>query len=125
MIRGWRVSLRHLKLAGITVRNVDFTALTLETEAAANRYIRQIDDMGGMIVAIEQGFPQKEIAAWELAVLLEGIDFSKGKRRKRYALPIMGLPIFPCSTSTFGWKRIWRRAPITSRVWSANMCGVS
>ena len=37
--------------------------LTLETEAAANRYIRQIDEMGGMIAAIEAGFPQKEIAA--------------------------------------------------------------
>ena len=36
--------------------------LTLETEAAANRYIRQIDDMGGMIAAIEAGFPQTEIA---------------------------------------------------------------
>ena len=30
---------------------------------------------------------RKEIAAWELAVLLEGIDLSQGKRRKRYALP--------------------------------------
>jgi hypothetical protein len=30
---------------------------------------------------------RKEIAAWELAVLLEGIDLSKGKRRKRYSLP--------------------------------------
>ena len=28
-----------------------------------------------------------EIAAWELAVLLEGIDLSQAKRRKRYALP--------------------------------------
>jgi methylmalonyl-CoA mutase, N-terminal domain len=37
--------------------------LTLETEAAANRYIREIDEMGGMIAAIEAGFPQKEIAA--------------------------------------------------------------
>jgi methylmalonyl-CoA mutase N-terminal domain/subunit len=36
--------------------------LTLETEAAANRYMRQIDDMGGMIAAIEAGFPQTEIA---------------------------------------------------------------
>jgi len=31
---------------------------------------------------------RKEIAAWELAVLLEGIDLSKGKRRKRYSLPV-------------------------------------
>ena len=37
--------------------------LTLDTEEAANRYIRQIDDMGGMIAAIETGFPQSEIAA--------------------------------------------------------------
>jgi methylmalonyl-CoA mutase N-terminal domain/subunit len=36
--------------------------LTLETERAANRYIRQIDEMGGMIAAIEAGFPQTEIA---------------------------------------------------------------
>jgi methylmalonyl-CoA mutase N-terminal domain/subunit len=36
--------------------------LTLETEAAANDYIRRIDEMGGMIAAIEAGFPQSEIA---------------------------------------------------------------
>ena len=30
---------------------------------------------------------RKEIAAWELGLLLEGIDLSKGKRQKRYALP--------------------------------------
>src|SRR5690242_19113972 len=37
--------------------------LTLQTEEAANAYIRQIDEMGGMIPAIEAGFPQREIAA--------------------------------------------------------------
>ncbi len=37
--------------------------LTLETEQAANKYIQQIDEMGGMIAAIEAGFPQSEIAA--------------------------------------------------------------
>jgi methylmalonyl-CoA mutase N-terminal domain/subunit len=36
--------------------------LTLDVEAAANEYIRKIDDMGGMIPAIERGFPQTEIA---------------------------------------------------------------
>ena len=36
--------------------------LTLDVEAAANDYIRRIDDMGGMIPAIERGFPQSEIA---------------------------------------------------------------
>ena len=30
---------------------------------------------------------RREIAAWELGVLLEGIDLRKGRRRKRYALP--------------------------------------
>jgi methylmalonyl-CoA mutase N-terminal domain/subunit len=37
--------------------------LTLDMEAAANDYIRRIDEMGGMIEAIEAGFPQTEIAA--------------------------------------------------------------
>jgi methylmalonyl-CoA mutase N-terminal domain/subunit len=36
--------------------------LTLDLEAAAMDYIRRIDDMGGMIGAIEKGFPQSEIA---------------------------------------------------------------
>jgi methylmalonyl-CoA mutase N-terminal domain/subunit len=36
--------------------------LTAASEAAANEYIRKIDEMGGMIPAIEQGFPQTEIA---------------------------------------------------------------
>src|SRR5258708_3672810 len=36
--------------------------LTDQVEAAAQEYIRQIDQMGGMIPAIERGFPQKEIA---------------------------------------------------------------
>ncbi|MCU1235305.1 MAG: methylmalonyl-CoA mutase [Candidatus Solibacter sp.] len=36
--------------------------LTLESEAAANEYIRRIDGMGGMIAAIEAGYPQSEIA---------------------------------------------------------------
>src|SRR5262249_32942803 len=36
--------------------------MTCATEAAANDYIRRIDEMGGMIAAIETGFPQREIA---------------------------------------------------------------
>jgi methylmalonyl-CoA mutase N-terminal domain/subunit len=36
--------------------------LTLDVESAANEYIRKIDEMGGMIPAIERGFPQTEIA---------------------------------------------------------------
>ena len=37
-------------------------ALTNEMEGAARSYIRQIDDMGGMIAAIERAYPQREIA---------------------------------------------------------------
>ena len=37
--------------------------LTLEMEAAANDYIERIDRLGGMIAAVEAGFPQSEIAA--------------------------------------------------------------
>ncbi len=37
--------------------------LTLDMEEAADEYIRRIDAMGGMIAAIERGFPQSEIAA--------------------------------------------------------------
>ncbi len=37
--------------------------LTLDSEAAANDYIRRIDGMGGMIGSIEAGFPQTEIAS--------------------------------------------------------------
>ena len=37
-------------------------SLTAEMEMRANDYIRRIDEMGGMIPAIERGFPQTEIA---------------------------------------------------------------
>jgi methylmalonyl-CoA mutase N-terminal domain/subunit len=37
-------------------------SLTAEMEKRANGYIRRIDEMGGMIPAIERGFPQTEIA---------------------------------------------------------------
>jgi methylmalonyl-CoA mutase N-terminal domain/subunit len=36
--------------------------LTLDLEQAAVNYIRKIDEMGGMIAAIERGYPQREIA---------------------------------------------------------------
>jgi methylmalonyl-CoA mutase, N-terminal domain len=37
-------------------------SLTAEMEKQAREYIRRIDEMGGMIPAIERGFPQTEIA---------------------------------------------------------------
>jgi methylmalonyl-CoA mutase, N-terminal domain len=36
--------------------------LTLDLESGARDYIRKIDEMGGMVAAIEHGFPQSEIA---------------------------------------------------------------
>ena len=36
--------------------------LTMETEQACYEYFRKIDAMGGMVAAIERGFPQREIA---------------------------------------------------------------
>ena len=33
----------------------------------------------------------KEIAAWELGMLLEGIDLTKTRRRKRYALAVLAI----------------------------------
>ncbi len=36
--------------------------LTLDLESGTRDYIRRIDEMGGMIAAIERGFPQSEIA---------------------------------------------------------------
>ena len=36
-------------------------SLTDEIEAKATRYIEKIDEMGGMVTAIERGFPQREI----------------------------------------------------------------
>jgi len=35
--------------------------LTLDTERACWDYIRRIDDLGGMVAAVEKGFPQREI----------------------------------------------------------------
>jgi methylmalonyl-CoA mutase N-terminal domain/subunit len=37
-------------------------ALTNEMEAAAYDYFRRIDELGGIVAAIEEGFPQREIA---------------------------------------------------------------
>ncbi|TET47816.1 methylmalonyl-CoA mutase [candidate division TA06 bacterium] len=49
-------------------------ALTDELERQAEEYFKRIDDLGGMIKAIEEGFPQKEIAdaAYRYQKRLEG-----------------------------------------------------
>lgn len=51
--------------------------LTDRVEAAAWEYIRRLDDMGGMLRAIDIGFPQKEIA--ESAYRFQ-CDLEKGER---------------------------------------------
>jgi methylmalonyl-CoA mutase N-terminal domain/subunit len=45
-------------------------SLTDEIEAKALRYIEKIDEMGGMVTAIERGFPQREIqdTSWRYQV---------------------------------------------------------
>ncbi len=47
--------------------------LTSEMEAGALEYIRKIDEMGGMVEAIDRGYPQKEIheAAYEFQRAME------------------------------------------------------
>jgi methylmalonyl-CoA mutase N-terminal domain/subunit len=50
--------------------------LTSEMEEAAMDYIRKIDEMGGMVEAIDRGFPQKEIqdSAYEFQKAVERKD---------------------------------------------------
>ena len=45
---------------------------------------------------------RKEIAAWELGLLLEGIDLGKGQRRKRYSLPAEAKQEEPVSLEPHG-----------------------
>jgi methylmalonyl-CoA mutase N-terminal domain/subunit len=75
-------------------------ALTERMEREAMDYIRQIDDMGGMVRAIETGFPQREIA--EAAFLFQrqledGIKAVVGvnKHQVPEELPIPTLKIDP------------------------------
>lgn len=51
-------------------------ALTDEIERQAWEYIRKIDEMGGMVAAIEKGFPQREIArsAYEYQKAVESLE---------------------------------------------------
>ncbi len=46
-------------------------AMTGRIEAEAQRYIDRIDELGGMVRAIEQGYPQREIQATAYAYQLE------------------------------------------------------
>ncbi len=50
--------------------------LTDEMEARASEYIRKIDEMGGIVAAIERGYPQREIArsAYEFQQSVESGD---------------------------------------------------
>ena len=63
-------------------------ALTNEVESGAGAYIEKIDDMGGMVPAIERGYPQREIAEasyrYQLAVdrrekIIVGVNEYLGK----------------------------------------------
>ncbi|MEZ4367003.1 MAG: methylmalonyl-CoA mutase family protein [Kofleriaceae bacterium] len=48
--------------------------LTDQVEAAAWEYIKKIDAMGGIVKAVEEGYPQREIRAGRLRVPARGVD---------------------------------------------------
>ncbi len=78
-------------------------ALTDETEAAAWRYIDEIDALGGMVAAVEAGFPQREIA--DAAYRFQR-EIDEGERTivgvNRYADPneVLEIPVLQVSESS-------------------------
>jgi methylmalonyl-CoA mutase N-terminal domain/subunit len=78
-------------------------ALTNETEAAAWRYIEEIDARGGMVAAIVAGFPQREIA--DAAYRFQR-EIDEGERTivgvNRYADPneILEIPVLQVAESS-------------------------
>jgi methylmalonyl-CoA mutase N-terminal domain/subunit len=75
-------------------------ALTDETEAAVLRYLDEIDRRGGMVAAITEGYPQREIAD---AAYRYQREFDAGERRvvginaygdetERTAIPVLEVP---------------------------------
>ena len=75
-------------------------ALTNEVEAAAWRYLEEIDRRGGMVAAITEGYPQREIAD---AAYRYQREFDAGERRvvginaytddaKRATIPVLEVP---------------------------------
>ena len=74
-------------------------SLTNEMEEGAREYLRRIDDLGGMVQAIERGFPQQEIAnsayAYQRAVergekVIVGVNRFADEREKR-PIPILSI----------------------------------
>ncbi len=72
-------------------------ALTNEVEQGAREYIRKIDEMGGMIAAIERGYPQREIAdasyRYQMAVdrkekIVVGVNAFTGEEKSLETLQI-------------------------------------
>ena len=57
-------------------------AMTDELEATALRYIAEIDAMGGMVSAIEQGYPQREI---------QGAAYRAQVKQERNDRPVVGV----------------------------------
>src|SRR6185503_1242588 len=75
-------------------------ALTDETEAAVLRYLEEIDRRGGMVAAITEGYPQREIAD---AAYRYQREFDAGERRvvginayvdetEETAVPVLAVP---------------------------------
>ena len=57
--------------------------LTLDMEKGAFDYFGKLDAMGGMVKAIERGYPQKEIAEASLPVPARGRGERKDHRRRQ------------------------------------------
>ena len=67
-------------------------ALTDKMEAEAMDYIRKIDEMGGMLKAIDIGYPQREIAEAAFAYQRQLETEREGGRRRQQVLDPRGNP---------------------------------
>ena len=100
--------------------------LTNEVENAAWEYIHRIDAMGGMVAAIEKGYPQREIAeasyAYQMAIDKKGENHRRRQRLRhegkasRYSADRRNR----CSPPGRSTEKTSRR-PFRRRMWSANL----
>ena len=104
-------------------------------EEGARNYIRQIDEMGGMIAAIERGFPQSEIAAASYRYQCEveagervivGVNGFAGKEKARppYAAGLLvGTEVYLGTTEDAGTRRSHSVRAQVSAAWNCS-CSV-
>ncbi len=85
--------------------------LTDEMEAAAYSYFERIDELGGMVAAIEENFPQREIAdaAFEYQAALQNEREDHGRRQRLPARERRADPDPEASTPSTSARRSPRR----------------